>query len=222
MTQFSLILVEEARPIWQRIFTHPFLHELSNGTLPLEKFRYYIGQDHAFLLDYCRFLGLAVPRCESLEQIRFLSEILHSEFSLEIDMQRELAKKVDLNIQDMQTTEPSPTTLAYASFLIRTAATGSIGEIFAALSPCPVTYTELAARLVTQEIGKIPAYADWLRTYNSAEACKISEKLRSILDSLGSAATQTQRLRMVRSFLTASRYEYLFWQMAYTLEKWPV
>ncbi len=221
MTRFSETLEKEAEPIWLRIFNHPFLHELSNGTLPLEKFRYYISQDHAFLTDFCRFLGLAIPRCESLEQIHYLSDVLHSEFTLEIDMQRELAEKVGLSVQEMQTTEASPTTRAYTSFLIRTAATGDIGEIFAALSPCPITYAEIAARL-TQETGNVPAYAEWLQTYRSVEARELSERLRSFLDNISNTASHSQRLRMVRSFLTASRYEYLFWQMAYSMEKWTI
>jgi len=221
MTRFSETLEREAEPIWLRIFNHPFLHELSNGTLPLEKFRYYISQDNVFLADFCRFLGLAIPRCESLEQIRYLSEILHSEFTLEIDMQYGLAKKVGLSVQEMQTTEASPTTRAYTSFLIRTASTGDIGEIFAALSPCPITYTEIASRL-TRETGNVTAYAEWLQTYRSVESRELSEKLRSFLDDIGSTASNLQRLRMVQSFLVASRYEYLFWEMAYNLEKWTI
>ena len=222
MTRFSETVIEEVDPIWRRIFNHPFLHELANGTLPVEKFRYYISQDHTFLFDYCRFLGLAIPRSRSLEQMRYLSDMLHSEFTLEIDMQRELAKKVGLSIQDMEATEASPTTLAYTSYLIRTASTGSIGEIFAALAPCPLTYTELAAKLDARGIEKVPAYTNWLQTYKSVETREICEKLKELLDNLGKEATEDQRLRMSKSFLTASRYEYLFWQMAYTLEKWPV
>lgn len=222
MSRFSESLIEEANPIWQKIFNHPFLHELGNGRLPVEKFRYYICQDYRFLFDYCRFLGLATARSKSFDKMRHLSDMLHYEFTQEIAMQRELATKVGLTIHDMKATEESPTTLAYTSYLLRIALTGSTGEIFAALSPCPLTYTELAIRLNAQGIEKVPAYAKWLQIYQSADTHQASEKLKECLDDLGETSTKSQNLQMMKSFLTASRYEYLFWQMAYTLEKWPI
>ncbi len=45
MDSFSEQLRREAEPVWERVFSHPFLREIKDGTLPLEKFRYYLGQD---------------------------------------------------------------------------------------------------------------------------------------------------------------------------------
>ncbi len=136
-------------------------------------------------------------------------------------MQCMLAEKSGLSAKEMQTTEASPTTLAYTSFLTRTAATGEVGEIFAALSPCPITYMEIASRL-PDRTGNVPVYAEWLQTYRTFEARELCERLRNLLDSIGSISSDSQRIRMLMSFLTASRYEFLFWEMAYRLEKWVI
>ena len=45
---FSAQLWEEAAPIWEEIYRNPFLDELRAGTLPLEKFRYYMAQDYLY------------------------------------------------------------------------------------------------------------------------------------------------------------------------------
>ena len=45
MPSFSEELRIEAEPIWRKIFNHPFLKEIKDGTLPLETFRYYLAQD---------------------------------------------------------------------------------------------------------------------------------------------------------------------------------
>ena len=48
MESFSEQLRAEAEPIWSEIFARPFLREIKDGTLPLEKFRYYLAQDYLY------------------------------------------------------------------------------------------------------------------------------------------------------------------------------
>ena len=49
MPRFSEQLRNEAGPIWRRIFDHPFLKEIKDGTLPEDTFRYYLAQDYLYL-----------------------------------------------------------------------------------------------------------------------------------------------------------------------------
>lgn len=217
LERFSKALRKEADPIWRRILVHPFLVETARGTLPLSKFQYYLKQDHAYLFDFTRFLGLAASRCETMEQIRFFSEVLSAEFSFEIEMQRALARKVGLSPGELTSAKMAPTTKAYTSFLLKVAATEGVGEILAAMSPCPLTYVEIAERNVPDEAGRASPYADWLAAYRSKEAVEVCERIREMLDEVGEAATASQRTRMLQNFLDASRYEYLFWEMAYQM-----
>jgi thiaminase/transcriptional activator TenA len=222
LEKYSSFLRREANPIWERILVHPFLTEMAKGTLPLNKFQYYLKQDHSYLFDYSRFLGLAASRCETLEQVFFFSEILSSEFHFEIEMQRTLANKVGLNPMELAATKMAPTTKAYTSFLLKVAATEGIGEIVAAMSPCPLTYAEIGETMILKDAEKVPAYACWLASYRSKEALEVCIGIRQMIDSLGASATISQRQRMLQNFLDASRYEYLFWDMAYNMEQWPI
>ena len=43
MDSFSEGLRLEAEPIWRRIFAHPFLREIKDGTLPLATFSVLFG-----------------------------------------------------------------------------------------------------------------------------------------------------------------------------------
>ena len=45
---------------------------------------------------------------------------------------------------------------------------------------------------------------------------------RDLVDRLAAGVDDSVRGRMEEAFLTSSRYEYLFWEMAWRLETWPV
>ena len=69
---FSEQLRQEAEPIWEEIFHNPFLQEISDAALPLEKFRYYLTQDYLYLEGFARAVALALakaPDAASLESL---------------------------------------------------------------------------------------------------------------------------------------------------------
>ena len=43
--------------IWPRYLTHPFVTQMADGTLPTEKFRYYMLQDYLYLKDYVKIFA---------------------------------------------------------------------------------------------------------------------------------------------------------------------
>ena len=70
--RFTETLKAQAWPIWERIFQHPFLLEAKAGTLPLEKFRYYLIQDYKYLSAFARVVAIALakaPNSSALESI---------------------------------------------------------------------------------------------------------------------------------------------------------
>src|SRR5581483_5565451 len=70
---FAEQLRDEARPIWDAIFAHPFLEELAAGSLPLEQFRYYISQDYLYLEAFGRAVALALGRAPDSASVRLLA-----------------------------------------------------------------------------------------------------------------------------------------------------
>ena len=41
---------------WNKILNHTFLIEISTNALPIDKFIFYLKQDHIFLIEFCSFL----------------------------------------------------------------------------------------------------------------------------------------------------------------------
>src|SRR3972149_6546590 len=68
--KFSAQLRRRAGRIWRAIDAHPFLRELHAGTLPMNRFTYFILQDYVYLLDFAQVLcqgGAKSPDLETLE-----------------------------------------------------------------------------------------------------------------------------------------------------------
>lgn len=140
MSGLSKAFRMEINSLWKRIFNHPFLLEMTEGRLPISKFKFYLKQDHAYLRDYCIFLGLAISRTDTIERMRWFSKILRATVIVEMGMQKELASKIGLSMTDLKAAKPTPTALAYSLYMIRIASTGSFGEIVAVMAPCPLSY----------------------------------------------------------------------------------
>ncbi len=67
-----------------------------------------------------------------------------------------------------------------------------------------------------------PLYAEWIDMYSSAEFTELTGWLRGLVDRLAESASAEERARMEQAYVTSSRYEHAFWDMAYRLEEWPV
>ena len=66
---------QESNEVYEKIVQHPFNLELMNGTLHVEKFKFYIAQDSVYLGAFGRVLALIAARTNhsayALDFIRF-------------------------------------------------------------------------------------------------------------------------------------------------------
>ena len=59
---FTAALWTAMTPIYGAILRHPFLAGLTDGSLPRERFRFYVVQDALYLREFARALSLAAAR----------------------------------------------------------------------------------------------------------------------------------------------------------------
>ena len=99
----------------------------------------------------------------------------------------------------------------------------SLGEAIAAMSPCPCSYLELAERLISSEgMEKHSIFKEWCSFYASEESKKTVNYLIAILNKAAKKASTGQKKLMREHFIVSSKYEYLFWDMAYKMESWLI
>ncbi|MBI3302996.1 MAG: thiaminase II [Deltaproteobacteria bacterium] len=212
-------LYQAAAPIWHKTLTHPFVTGLGDGTLPLENFQFYMCQDYVFLIEYSRLLALAVAKAPDLDTMGRFANLLDATLNREMALHREFAAQCGISAAALAATHTAPTTHAYTRHLVRVAALGDLAEIVAVLLPCQWGYCEIGQTLARRGKPAAPFYGQWIDMYASPEFAALATWLRELLDSLAGTANEE---RLVETFCTSARYEYLFWEMAYRMERWLV
>jgi thiaminase (transcriptional activator TenA) len=219
---FSAGLRDGCERIWTGLHGHPFLGELARGTLPLEKFRFFIEQDLLFLPEFARCMALGAAKSRREEELEFFNRQLDGIVRLEIPSNRRLLEQVTgLGAADRGgSLAMAPANLAYTSFLLATAAAGGPAEITAAILPCSWSYVEIA-RGLGGEVAEHPVYSDWVGFYLQDTEADLVADMRATLDEMAAGAGPADRERLAEIFRMSSRLEGMFWEMAYTLDQWP-
>jgi len=215
--KFTEQLRLQVEDCWQRSFTHPFITELIEGSLPEEKFVHYVQNDSYYLGIFARVQAIGASKATDLKTSGRMAFHAHStadaEHALHDTFFGILELKREVNFL------PAPTAYEYATHLLAIAHTGTLGEIIAAILPCYWLYSEIGLRYQNSDPNH-PIYSKWIETYGDEWFSELVREQINRLDELAELCSADERKRMERHFLISSEYEYRFWEMAYHLESW--
>ncbi|RFU70513.1 thiaminase II [Peribacillus saganii] len=206
--------------VWEASFQHPFVKGIGDGSLSLECFNYYVKQDAYYLSHFAKVQALAAAKAEDLHTTSRMAAHAQGTYEAELALHEKFSKQLGITDKEKEDFIPSPTAYAYTSHLYRSASTGHIGDIIAALLPCYWLYYEIGERL-KQCTPQEPIYQEWIAAYGGEWFRGLVEEQIQRLDHIAETVTEKDRKRMKEHFILSSSYEYSFWEMAYTLEKWP-
>ncbi|MEK3885467.1 thiaminase II [Paenibacillus sp. PL2-23] len=223
MTLFSERLYQASKPIWDRSHAHPFLTELRNGSLSADRFIYYLKQDYVYLIDYAKLFALASVKSPDLETMHKFAELYHSTLHVEMELHRQYAERFGVTREELEGTKAAPTTITYTKYMLDVAASGSLAQVLAALLPCMWSYREIGVALAAiPEALEHPLFREWILMYSSEEFGQLTDWCIGQMNKLADGLPERELALLEEHFLTTSRLEYLFWDMAYRLEEWPV
>jgi thiaminase (transcriptional activator TenA) len=211
-------LKEYSIKTWQEILDHRFIKEFSNDTLPINKFVFYLNQDHYFLEGFSKFLHFAKLKTNDNKMKRWLETLFFTSVNIEMKMQRQLLSSLEGGISLTTSADiiPSKITLDYILYLTNVSSAGKFCEIVSVMAPCPWTYLEIAQNLSKVSIRN-DIYRKWVQFYSSDESRKQVAEIQQILNLLGDEENEKYRQRMKNHFANACKYEYLFWEMVYSV-----
>jgi thiaminase/transcriptional activator TenA len=220
--RFTERLHQKAARIWEAQHQHPFVRGIGDGTLSLERFKFWLQQDYLFLIEYARILALAAARSPGLETMTRFVTLLKETVETEMNLHRTYAGEFGIRREELERELPAPTTRGYTDFLLRVAATADFAELASALLPCMWAFSEIGRRLAAQPTPSDQRYAKWIVMYSSREFAELAQWCCDLVDSLAAGLPERDLRKLEVAFLTSSRYELQFWEMAWKMERWPI
>ena len=214
MNSLSDRLKDLLGPAIDSILRHPFIVEMTEGTLPPEAFGRYISQNYLYLGAYARALASIAARSTDPEMVAFFSRRAGYTVDSEQTFAAELAARLDMDPALFRGSEPTPAGLGYSTFIKQAAAFEPIPVALAAMLPCYVMYNEVAKHLVgtgSPDLG----YQKWIEMYVGDTFEEGVVGVQRALDLASDGATDAVIERMIDHVRTAARYEWMFWESAY-------
>lgn len=209
---------EKVTGIFEKITLMPFNQELMKGTLEVEKFTFYIGQDALYLGAFSRALALIAAR--SSNNVTALQFIRFAEGAVVVE--KALHENYFKTYGVPATTSASPSCQLYTQFLLTKAALDQVEVAMAAVLPCFWIYKEVGDYVFANQNKKNNPYHEWINTYSGEEFSEVVRKAISICDEAAMTCTKQQQQVMTDAFIMASKLEWMFWDSAWKTEQWPV
>jgi thiaminase/transcriptional activator TenA len=218
--------------IWKRIDEHPFLVEMSNGKLPIEKYRIYAVQNYFYFGEWSRvFAGAASRAPTATETLRILKWLTNT--GLEFDSYMAILRSVGVtDDQLLEVTTNSNTVLpafrAYTDYMYKICSTRSVGEFAACVLPCEWTYSSKdigglgcalrIARGLADHYGVDMETASSYGNYSNNRAhLELIVSLKDAISEEVNKEGHETREKIRDIFQSASQFEYLIWDSVYRL-----
>lgn len=215
---------EASREPWKASFSHPFVRGIVDGDLSVERFKFYQMQDSRYLEGYAAASAIVAARCSDPLDMLWFIDSARVALVTEGALHDEYGRKLGYDAAAIARLEVTPYNRAYQDYIISLAQTGSLIEAVAALAPCPWLYIELGKAMLAEldTISDSHPYADWLKLYSDPQFDSFIGELHEKLQRFSDESDEAARRRAVEAFVTSVRYEWMFWEQAWTMQEWPV
>jgi thiaminase (transcriptional activator TenA) len=170
---------------------------------------------------YARALAILAGRAPTSEDTLMFARHAAGALEVERTLHESLLPELDIEPGSLAGAEFAPTNLAYTSYLLAAVHGGSYAEGVAAVLPCYWIYWEVGKELVKHG-SPDSRYQRWIDTYGGEQFGLVVQEVLNASDELANDLTGHERDRLFLRFGTTARYEWMFWDMGYREEWWPI
>ncbi len=210
--------IEKVAPVLKAIEDHAFIKELSSGDLSKERFHFYIHQDTFYLNTYGKVLANLSTQLKDPEHASDFLQFANDTIAVEKILHQEFAEELNA----FETPKKSPTCSLYTGFLSEVLTYESIEVSLAAVLPCFWIYKEVGDYLLAKvELDQHP-YQKWITTYGGEDFANAVRRATEITEYYSQNTNEEIKEQMTKAFLKTAQMEWMFWNSAYQLEKWPI
>lgn len=213
-------MLEAAKDIWAEYLTHPFVLGLADGSLDAEKFRFYLLQDYLYLFDYAKVFAQGVVKARDPEVMRAFASYVGSILNGEMDIHKGYMARLGITEEQAVQVKPSLANQSYTAYMRAVAAEEGPAEIMAAVLSCAISYEHIAKWMVAHypNAENHDFYGEWVRGYASEDYASGNAALIDLMEKLAEGYSEAKIQRLVEIFVDCSRFEGMFWDMAWKME----
>ncbi|MDN6275561.1 thiaminase II [Psychrobacter sp.] len=204
-------------PTWGDYIQHDFVKQLAAGTLASDSFCHYLIQDYLYLIHYTRVMALSVYKSDTLAQMRVGQAGVNAMLDMEIAMYLDFCRQWNIPLDEVENAAESVVTTAYSRYILDTAMSGSLAELYAAIAPCLMGYGEIGKRIKEQGFVADNPYQPWIDVFSSDDFQAITTQNEIQINTLLAQANPDQATKFQRLFNTSTHMEIRFWQQALDL-----
>ena len=210
-------LLAASRTIWEGYLAHPFVQGIADGSLAVDKFRFYLLQDYLYLFDYAKVFAQGVVKSREPEVMRTFAGYVESILGGEMNVHRSYMKRLGITEEQAETVKPSLSNQSYTAYMRAVAAEEGPAEIMAAVLSCALSYEYIAKWIVANypDAEKHEFYGEWVQSYASEGYAEENVRLTDLMERLTAGYSEQQLRHLTDIFLDCSRYEGMFWDMAW-------
>ncbi len=209
-------LYASVKSIWDQYYTHPFVKGISDGTLPIENFQFYMIQDHKYLMQYAKVFALGVVKATEESDMRLFSNLIVATLDTENAVHQSYLKRLGISKEMIEQTPPSIVTDSYTNYMISIASKQGLAELMTAVLACSWTYKLIGDFMETVPGAKEHAfYGTWVSMYMSDEYRASNDLMIEMVDRYTENYTEEQLKNLEHIINVCSQYEYMFWDMAW-------
>ncbi len=179
-------------------------------------------EDTYYLTEFARVLSILASKAPRDEWIVAFDRDAIGSLEAERALHESYFKDFGLSEEELRSRPPAPTSLAYTSYLLATAHSRSFRR---GAERDPSLLLDLSSRWERRSRARarrILCISAGSTTTGATPTKRMVEAVLGIMDESAKDEGPGARSRMVRHFVTTSRYEWMFWDMGYRQEAWPV
>ncbi|UTR14166.1 thiaminase II [Salipaludibacillus sp. LMS25] len=219
---FTSTLRKETNHLFDACYQHPFVQGIGKGELSKDQLIHYVKQDFEYLNAMIQTRAYTMAKCTSRDKMAFLNEGISFILSDETHPHHNFCDVAGVNYEALQGENLAPNAHHYSCYMLQVSQSGSLGEALAVALPCPWIYLDIGERLMNEiKPDKSHPFYPWISFYGTMDKSSLTETL-SWLDELAEEAGKAECDRMRHHFVNGCKMEYMFFDMAYKQQAWPV
>lgn len=212
-------LFKTSEKLWKSYLDHPFVKGIAEGTLDLDKFRFYMIQDYRYLLEYSKVFAFGIIKSSREDIMRRFAVMVKETLDGEMEIHKKYMARLGITDKEVQETKTALLNQSYTSYMLDVANKGDALDVLVAVLSCAWSYQYIGEHHV-----RIPGalenetFGEWIDGYSCESYRANTQDIIDLVDELGENISEERAKYLEQVFVNCGRYEYGFWDMAYNKE----